>query len=61
MDGARFRFCGLLCSILWRRIGFKRTEKARRDRGDFIDRRQEGGFVRLRRFIETADFSHELE
>jgi hypothetical protein len=61
MDGAYFRFFRLLYSILWGRIGFERTKKTSRDRGDFIDCRQEGGFVCLRRFIETADFSHELE
>jgi hypothetical protein len=36
-------------------------EKASRDRGYFIDRSQERGFVRLRRFVKARDFSHELE
>jgi hypothetical protein len=61
MDGAYFRFFRLLYSILWGRIGFERTKKTSRDRGDFIDCRQEGGFVCLRRFIETADFSHGID
>jgi hypothetical protein len=36
-------------------------QKTSRDRGDFIDCTQERGFIRLRRFVKAADFSHELE
>jgi hypothetical protein len=32
-----------------------------RDLGYFIDSRQERGFIGSRRFVETADFSDELE
>ena len=36
-------------------------EEIRRDPGDGIDCGQERGFIRLRRFVKTADFSHELQ
>ena len=36
-------------------------EEISRDPGDGIDCGQERGFIRLRRFVKPADFSHELE
>jgi len=35
--------------------------EASRDPCDFIDSRQERGLIGSRRFVKTADFSHELE
>jgi len=58
---ACFRFCGFFLSIPRRGGGFERTEKSSRNPGHFIDGCKERGFVCLRRFVETADFSHELE
>src|SRR5258708_24852341 len=58
---ASLGFCRLFFSILWRRIGFERTEKTSRNPGYFIDRSQEQAFVCLRRPVEAADFSHELQ
>ena len=37
LSGTNFRFCRLFLSILRRCVGFERTEKTRRDTGDFID------------------------
>ena len=59
--GTRLRLGGFFLSILRRCICVERVEKTSRDRGDFIDRAQERSFVRLRRFVKAADFSHELE
>src|SRR5579859_4253185 len=59
--GARPRFCSFFFSILGWRVRFKRMEKAGRNVGDFIDCRQERGFVCLRGFVKTADFSYELQ
>src|ERR1700741_1511992 len=53
--------CRFLFPILRWCAGFERTDETSRSAGDFLDRRQERGFVYLRRFIKTADFSHELE
>jgi hypothetical protein len=57
----RFGFRGFLFSIFRWCVRFERTEKASGDACDFIDCRQEWGFVGLRRFVKTADFSHELQ
>src|ERR1700732_1201200 len=57
----RLRLGGFFLSILRRCMWVERVEKTSRDRGDFIDRSQERSFVRLRRFVKAADFSHELE
>jgi len=59
--GASFRLGSFFLSILRRGVRVERMEKTRRDRGDFIDRSQERGFIRLRRFAKTSDFSYELE
>src|SRR6202521_5147988 len=59
--GASLRFCGFFFPILRSRVCVERMQKTSGDRGDFIDCAQERSFVRLRRFIKTADFSHELE
>ena len=40
---------------------FERAEKTGRDAGYFIDCSQQRAFVCFRRFVKTADFSHELE
>jgi hypothetical protein len=61
LGGASFRFCRLFFAIPWRRVGLKRIQKTRRDRGYVIDCRHEQGFVCLRRFVEPADLSHELK
>src|SRR6266851_6616812 len=57
----RFRFRGLFFPILRRCVRFERAEKTGRDAGYFIDCNQQRAFVCLRRFVKTADFSHELE
>src|SRR3974377_903749 len=59
--GACFRFCSPLPSMSRQCLSFERTKKASRDVGNLIDCSQERVFVCLRRFVETADFSHELE
>src|SRR5260370_31808317 len=59
--GAGFRFCGFFFSILRRRGRLQRTQKPHRYAGHFIDRRQKHPFVRLRRLVEAADFSHKLQ
>ena len=59
--GASLRFCSLFLAISRRRIRFERAKKTSRDPCYFIDRGHERGFVCLRRFIEAADFSHELQ
>src|SRR6266404_1939317 len=61
LGSAGFRSRGFFFSILRRRSGFERAEKSLRDAGYFIDCRQKRGFICLRRFVEAADFSHELE
>src|ERR1019366_961203 len=61
LGGASFRLCSLFFSILRRCAAVERMGEASRDAGDFIDCGQERGFVCLRRFVKTADFSHELE
>ncbi len=43
------------------RLKFQRAEQTSRDLGYFIHCRQERSFVCLRRFVETGDFSYELE
>jgi hypothetical protein len=55
------RFGGLFFAIPRRSIRFERTKKTSRDPGYFIDCGQERAFVGLRRFVEAADFSHELK
>jgi hypothetical protein len=58
---ASLRFRGLFFAIPRRRIRFERPKQTSRDRRYLIDSRHERGFVRLRRFVEAADFSDELE
>ena len=58
---ASLRLRGLFFPILRRGVGFERAEKTGRDAGYFIDCSQQCAFVCLRRFVKTADFSHELE
>src|SRR5690242_7041390 len=55
------RFCGLFFAISRRCIRFERAKKTSRDPCYFIDRGHERGFVCLRRFVEAADFSYELQ
>src|SRR5260370_24097505 len=59
--GASFRFCGLFFTISRRCIRFERTKKTSRDPCYFIDGGHERAFVCLRRLVEAADFSHELQ
>src|SRR5208337_367745 len=61
LGGAGFRLGGFFFPVLRRRVRVERLEKTSRDAGDFIDRGEERGFVRLRRLVETGDFSHELK
>src|ERR1022692_457320 len=61
LGGTSSRLRSFFFPILWRCVGFERMEKASRHSGDFIDRRQERGFVGLRRLVETADLSYELQ
>jgi hypothetical protein len=44
-----------------RRGGFERTEKANGDRRDLIHGVEERTFIRLGRFVEAANFPHELQ
>src|SRR5260370_17489591 len=59
--GASRRSCGFFFPILGWCIGFERMEKTGRNVSYFINGGQERGFVCLRGFVKTADFSHELE
>ena len=59
--GASLGFGGLFFSILWGCVGFEGREKASGNGGNFVDCQREGGFVGLGRFVETGDFSDELE
>ena len=59
--GASLRFCGLFFTISRRCIRFERTKKTSRDPCYFIDCGYKRGFVCLRRLVEAADFSHELQ
>jgi hypothetical protein len=61
LGGASFRFRGFFFAVPRRSVGFQRMEKARCDVGNLIDCSQECGFVGIRRFVKTADLSHELE
>jgi len=56
-----FGLCRLFFPILWRRIGFERTEKLGRDGGNSIDCSQERLLIRLRWLVKSADLSDELE
>ena len=51
----------LFFSALRRRIRLKRVQEVRRNPGNSTDRRLERFFVSLRRLIEAADLSNELE
>lgn len=59
--GASFRFCRLFFPIPWRCVRFQGMNETGRDQCDFINSSQERGLIGSRRFVETADFSHELE
>ena len=61
LRGPSFRFCRLLFSILGWCVRFERMDKASRDAGYFVDRRQERGLIGLRRLVESANFPDELE
>ncbi|HZC45184.1 MAG TPA: hypothetical protein VE243_01845 [Candidatus Acidoferrum sp.] len=58
---ANFGFGGFFFAIPRRRIRFQRTKKSGRHAGYFVDGGHERTFVRLRRFVEAADFPHELK
>lgn len=60
-DGASFRLGSLFFPILRRRGGFERPKQAHRYRRYVIDSAEEGVLICLRRFIETADLSNELD
>ncbi len=59
--GKSFRFCRFFSPILRWRVRFERMNETTRDRGYFIDSRQERGLICSRRFVKAADFSHELK
>jgi hypothetical protein len=59
--GASFRLRGFFVAISRGCIGLEGAKKTGRDARDFIDGVQEHTFVRLRRFVEAADFPHELK
>jgi hypothetical protein len=59
--GPRFRFGSFFFAVPRRSMGLERTEKARCDVGYFIDSSQESPLICVRRFVKTADLSHELE
>ncbi|HEY2107736.1 MAG TPA: hypothetical protein VGH29_18195 [Candidatus Binataceae bacterium] len=61
LHGAGLGFCGLLLPIPGRRVSFQRTKKTTRYPCYLIDGGQKRTFIRLRWFVETADFSDELE
>src|ERR1035441_5403894 len=61
LRGAGLCLRGLVLAVLGRSSGFERAEQASRNAGDFIDGSVEGRFVWLRRLVEAADFSEELE
>lgn len=54
-------FGGLFLSILRRGAGGEGIQQSSGNRGNLIDRRHEGGFVRFRRSVKSAYLSHELE
>jgi hypothetical protein len=58
---ANFGSGGFFFAILRRRIRFERTKKSGRRAGYFVNGGHERPFVRLRRFVEAADFSNELK
>src|ERR1700676_1176519 len=60
-DGARFRLRRLFVAISRGRSGLERVKQTGRDARYFIDRSDEHTFIRLRRFVEAADFPHELQ
>ena len=61
LSGARFSLCGLFFPILRWRVRFEGMNETRRDPGYFIDSGQERSLIGSRRFVKTADFSHELK
>jgi hypothetical protein len=58
--GAGFCSGGFLLAIFRRRAGFERMEETAGNLRDFVDGRQEGGFVGFGGLGEAADFAHEL-
>jgi hypothetical protein len=60
-QGSGLSLCGSFFSIPWWCIRFEGMNETSRDPGYFIDSSQERGLIGSRRFIKTADFSHELE
>jgi hypothetical protein len=61
LGGPSFRLGSFFFPILGRRVGFEGAQKAACDARDFFDRAQEGVFIGLGWFVETADLSHELQ
>ncbi len=61
LGGAGSGFGRFLFSILGRRGGFERMKQAGGDGGDFVDGREERGFIGLRRLVQAADFPDELQ
>src|SRR5690348_7609990 len=61
LSSGGFRRGGLFFAVLRRRRGFERTKKAGRDASHFVDGRQKGGLIRLRRLGETADLPYKLQ
>src|SRR5271156_708881 len=59
--GASFRLGGFFIAISRRRVGLERAKESSRDPCYSIDGGDERALVRFRRFIESADFPHELK
>jgi hypothetical protein len=60
-SSANLGFGGFFFAIPRRRIRFQRTKESGRHSGYVVNSGHERAFVRLRRFIEAADFPDELE
>jgi hypothetical protein len=59
--GPRFRFGSFFFAVPRGSMSLKRTEKARRDVGYFVDSSQERRLIRVRRFVKSADLPHKLK
>ena len=58
---ASFCLCSLFFSILRRHACLQRVQKASRNAGNFVHRSLKQRCIPLRRFIESANFSHKLK
>ncbi|HEV2965649.1 MAG TPA: hypothetical protein VGW97_01955 [Chthoniobacterales bacterium] len=58
---ASLRLRSFFVAISRRCVSFERAKKTGRDARYLVDRGCKRAFVRLRRFVEAADFPHELK